>query len=60
MDEERKKKEKILNNARRKIKQYQTDMDELKKNLAKDESKEQPVVRPLPEGKPATNGNSKF
>ena len=53
-DEERKKKEKILANARRKIKQLQLDMDELRKSKASDEpTKEPTVVRPLPEGKVA-------
>lgn len=59
LDDERKKKEKILANARRKIKQMQNDMDELRKSKASDEPKEQPIVRPLPEGKVASNGMNK-
>ena len=58
LDEERKKKDKILQNARRKIKQMQNDMDELRKNTNPEAKTEQPV-RPLPDGK-ASNGTFSF
>ena len=55
LEEEKKKKEKILNNARRKIKQLTADMEELRKNHSPETKPE--TVRPLPDGK-ASNGKS--
>ena len=54
LDEETKKKEKILANARKKIKQLQAQVTESKANAGKPEAKPEPSVRPLPDGKATT------